>query len=437
MHTLDALRSGALAGARHVRLSAGLTEFPRELFALADTLEVLDLAGNALTTLPDDLPRLAKLRVLFCSGNPFEVLPAVLGACPSLTMIGFKSCRIHSVPAESLPPTLRWLILTDNRIAALPDSIGRCTGLRKLALAGNQLTALPAAMADCTALELVRLAANRLTALPDWLLALPRLSWLAYAGNPCCADLDARWQAAAHARPVAWSALSPEAVLGEGASGVIHRARWARPDGTLPVALKLFKGAMTSDGLPQNEHAACVGAGAHPQLIPVLGEVAEHPAGTDGLVLELIAPTFRALAGPPSLDTCTRDVYPPETRFTPQVARAIARGVASAVDHLHRRGILHGDLYAHNLLHDGVGRIYLGDFGAASFFTPDDGPQARRLIAIEMRAFGCLLEELASHCAPADDPAAIALNELAARCLSVPAALRPDFATVIDALATP
>lgn len=436
MHTLDALRSGALAGARHVRLSAGLTEFPRELFALADTLEVLDLAGNALTTLPDDLPRLAKLRVLFCSGNPFEVLPAVLGACPSLTMIGFKSCRLHTVPAEALPPSLRWLILTDNRIATLPDTIGRCTGLRKLALAGNRLTALPETMAHCTALELVRLSANRLAALPEWLLDLPRLSWLAYAGNPCSETLDAQWQAAAHARPVAWAQLRLEAVLGEGASGVIHRARWAHPDGAQPVAVKLFKGAMTSDGLPENEHAACVGAGPHPQLIPVLGEVADHPAGTDGLVLQLIDPAFRALAGPPSLDTCTRDVYPPDTRFVPPVAWAIARGVAAAVAHLHRRGILHGDLYAHNLLHDGAGRIYLGDFGAASFFAPDDGAQARRLTAIEMRAFGCLLEELSSRIEPADHPDAVALAALANRCLAFPADLRPDFSAVVDALFT-
>jgi Leucine-rich repeat (LRR) protein len=52
------------------------------------------------------------------------VLPEVLGACPALEMIGFKGCRIHTVPAAALPPTLRWLILTDNRIEALPATIG-------------------------------------------------------------------------------------------------------------------------------------------------------------------------------------------------------------------------------------------------------------------------------------------------------------------------
>jgi len=79
MENLDALRSGRLHGAVRLDLSCGLTEFPSEIFDLADTLEVLNLSGNALTSLPHDLPRLRKLRVLFCSDNPFTVLPEVLG----------------------------------------------------------------------------------------------------------------------------------------------------------------------------------------------------------------------------------------------------------------------------------------------------------------------------------------------------------------------
>ena len=66
MHTLEDLNNGALAGAQAVRLvNLGLTEFPQALFALADTLEVLDLSGNQLSSLPEDLRRLHKLRILF------------------------------------------------------------------------------------------------------------------------------------------------------------------------------------------------------------------------------------------------------------------------------------------------------------------------------------------------------------------------------------
>ncbi len=433
MDTLDQLRAGRLAGARHLKLACGLRDFPREIFELSDTLEILDLAGNQLTTLPGDLPRLAKLRVLFCSGNPFEVLPEVLGACPALEMIGFKSCRLHTVPGAALPPTLRWLILTDNRIEALPAGIGRCTRLRKLTLAGNRLTTLPPEMEACTSLELLRIAANRIAIFPDWLLDLPRLTWLAYAGNPFCATLDAAWQTEAHTRPVPWGALETDGVLGEGASGVIHRAAWSAPEGKRSVAVKLFKGEVTSDGLPGSERAACVGAGGHPQLIPVLGEVADHPADTAGLVMALIDPAFRSLAGPPSLDTCTRDVYPDGTRFTPAAALAIARGIAAAAAHLHRRGIVHGDLYAHNILHDGAGRVFLGDFGAASFVPPADPDRARRLAQLEVRAFGHLLEELVERLDAGDVSRALAA--LSTRCLSARPAARPGFDEIAGLLA--
>ena len=96
MHTLEQLRAGALTGVQRLQMRGGLTEFPREIFDLADSLEILDLSGNALSSLPDDLPRLHKLRIIFCSDNQFSELPAVLGACPALTMVGFKANRIRT-----------------------------------------------------------------------------------------------------------------------------------------------------------------------------------------------------------------------------------------------------------------------------------------------------------------------------------------------------
>lgn len=120
MHTLAQLRAGELSGITRLDLSCGLTEFPAEIFDLADTLEILNLSGNALSRLPDDLHRLKRLRVLFCSDNQFTELPACLGQCAALTMIGFKANAIVDVPAAALPPLLRWLILTDNHIETQP-----------------------------------------------------------------------------------------------------------------------------------------------------------------------------------------------------------------------------------------------------------------------------------------------------------------------------
>ena len=436
MHTLDQLRAGQLAGTKLLNLSAGLTEFPREIFTLADTLEILNLTGNALSSLPDDFGRLHQLRVLFCSDNQFTEVPAVLGQCPQLRMVGFKANQIRTLPAAALTPALRWLILTDNRLEALPPEIGHCTQLQKLMLAGNQLTELPDNLANCTKLELLRIAANQLTELPAWLLTMPRLAWLAYAGNPFCARAEAAAVAKHPIRMIDWERLALEQQLGEGASGVIYRARWQRESAApAEVAVKVFKGAVTSDGLPHSEMLACISAGAHPNLIAVEGKLGGHPAGAEGLVLELIDSAFGDLAGPPNFETCTRDVYRPGTTFRPATAWRIARGIAAAAAHLHSQGILHGDLYAHNILNTPEGGALLGDFGAACFFDPSHTAAANALQRLEVRAFGCLLEELLEHCQAAAEPTALAAWwQLQQQCVAPEPATRPLFSKIVQEL---
>lgn len=436
--TLEQLRAGQLAGARQLKLACGLSEFPREIFDLADTLEVLDLSGNALTKLPDDLPRLSRLRIFFASNNPFTELPEVLGRCSQLTMVGFKANRIRKVSGKALAPQLRWLILTDNEIDALPVEIGTCSQLQKLMLAGNRLRELPEELAACTRLELLRLSANQLSELPHWLLRLPRLSWLAYAGNPFNEALETAALIDTPIADIRWAQLKLAQPLGEGASGVIYRADYQpnHTDAWRPVAVKLFKGAVTSDGLPDCEMAACIQGGDHANLIPVTGKVSDHPAGTHGLVMELIDPQFRNLAGPPSLASCTRDIYDHAMRFDLTSALGIAYGIAVAAEHLHLRGVMHGDLYAHNILFDGAERALLGDFGAASFYSLEDRDIGSALQRVEVRAFGCLLEELIERCDGLNAQTDIAAKLVALKddCLSDDIDGRPLFGEIAAVL---
>ncbi|WP_429065677.1 leucine-rich repeat-containing protein kinase family protein [Aeromonas veronii] len=449
MHTLEQLRAGELCGARHLKLCENLTEFPSEILSLKETLEVLDLTGNQLSTLPDELAGFGKLRIIFCSENRFTELPEVLGRCPALTMVGFKANRIATVSAKALPAGLRWLILTDNAIEQLPDELGQCDALQKLMLAGNRLRELPASLANCRNLELLRIAANRIERFPEWLLSLPRLSWLAYSGNPFSEGAEARAIDDAHVAPLAWETLALGELLGQGASGVIHRATLvANPADEVTqasdrgddsqVAVKLFKGAVTSDGLPRCEMAASLVAGTHPNLIKVIGKVADHPSGIPALVMELIDPAFANLAGPPSLDSCTRDVYPEGLHLSVPDALAMAHDIASVAGHLHRAGIMHGDLYGHNILFsrgsDAPARALLGDFGAASLYDRSDRERALGLERLEVRAFGCLLEELLAHCDTQDSPLD-GLHQLKAACLSELPADRPDFAYIERQLA--
>ena len=430
MQTIEQLLSGELIGIRHLKLSCGLTHFPSAIIDLADTLETLDLSSNSLSSLPDEFSRLTKLRIIFCSNNDFTELPEVLGHCPELSMVGFKANRINKVSAKAIPIKLRWLILTDNDLEELPEEIGNCALLQKLMLAGNRLQSLPDSLAQCRRLELLRVAANQLTEFPIWLLSLPRLTWLAYSGNPFSAGFEAEAMSNVLLADIPWSRLELLHIIGEGASGIIHQAKYSVTDAEIHgVAVKLFKGAVTSDGLPHSEMAAAMGAGKHPNLIKVYGSVQDHPLGSQGLVMELIDSDFISLAGPPSLESCTRDIYSLATCFDLSRVLNIAYSIASAAQYLHKLGIMHGDFYAHNILHCGKGQALLGDFGAASFYSNDDVFISEGLERLEVRAFGCVLEELIDRCQafPEEIKALNELINLKVACLADESQNRPLF----------
>lgn len=392
--TLAQLKAGKLQGSTQLKLSCGLTSFPSEIYNLVDTLEVLDLTGNALSSLPDDLDRFTKLRILFCSSNQFTELPAVLGKCPSLSMIGFKANQITHIPEEAIPTdNLRWFIVTDNALTKVPEALGQCKKLQKLMLAGNQLTTLPTSMANCETLELLRISANQFTQLPNWLFELPKLTWLAYAGNPFSNAIEAAHMRQQQALNIDWLQLTIGKELGQGASGITYQAEWQHDGQAETVAVKLFKAGLTSDGLPSCEMHANLIAGEHQNIVGVTGVISNHPEGVQGLVMPLLNPELTILADPPNFDTCSRDVYPTGTKLTSAQVKHISDGVASAMLHLHAQGLVHGDIYAHNILWNDK-QVVLSDLGGASFLPIQDKAMTAALEKLDVRAYHVLVEEL-------------------------------------------
>lgn len=390
--------------------NAGFSSLPEELFAFRN-VELLDLSGNPLSCLPDHFAdSFPKLKTAFFSDCCFKIFPD-LSRCHSLEMIAFKGNGMQTVPEETFPPRLRWLILTNNAIQALPTSIGNCYRLEKCMLAGNCLQALPQTMTKLEHLALLRLAANKFSTLPDWLFQLPSLCWLAFSGNPCAGKASTR------APEIPWSALEIEHVLGEGASGLISQAR-LRITGK-QVAVKVFKGEVTSDGLPSDEMDACIAAGAHPHLIDPLASITGHPERKRGLVLELVPSNYTNLGLPPSMITCTRDNF--DRRLSSASALNVLRGIAAAAVHLHSRKLAHGDLYAHNILINDKGHALFGDFGAATLY------EAWPIEPLEVKAFGWLVDDLMSI-------SSITLHGLRDTCTQSDPKQRPTFAQIVHQL---
>lgn len=398
MHTLSQLKSGELAGIQHLKLSENLTSFPLEILSLAESLEILDLSNNQLASLPEELVQLQKLKIIFASNNHFETLPEVLGQCASLEMVGFKSNEINLVPEISLPPKLRWLILTDNHIETLPDALGERPRLQKLALAGNRITHLPQTLAQSTNLELVRISANQLAECPDQLLGLPKLAWVAFSGNPF-SQSDVKVQSVPEIQS---SSFTLQQVLGQGASGVISKAVWNTDQVSFPddIAVKVFKGEVTSDGYPEDELQACLKVGNHPNLVQSLAQVNEE--GCLALIMNLIPSHYNNLGLPPCFQSCTRDNFSQGLTLSIEQIDKIVLQMEDVFAHLHSQQVCHGDLYAHNTLFDEQANIIFGDFGAATMYHMLTKKQQEQIKQIERRALHHFIDDLLSICAEED-----------------------------------
>lgn len=404
-----------------------LDSFPPEVLELAEDIEILDLSHGHLKSLPNDFGRLHKLRVLFMSHNDFTELPPVLATCPELQTIGAASCKISTI--TELPQNLEALILTNNHLSELPASLGELIHLRKLTLTGNRLSALPHELLNCTDLELIRLAANTFTAPPEWLFDLPNLAWYADASNPYSPP-------ARHIPPtIDWSEVILGIKLGESSKNTVHAA--ALRSSNQEVAVKVFGNQISADGHSADEIKAHLHIPAHPALIRTIAQVHSAPDNKKRLVMARIADDYVSLGNPPTLQTVTRDTYDPTVTFTFLFILQVLRDIASALQHLHRAGLMHGDVYAHNILVNEQGRAILADLGAASFYESSHS-SPRELI--EVKAFGRLMDELLARYQPTsqDDTSACTLLEaLCAKCLlSIPTD-RPTFSeisTVLDAI---
>lgn len=97
---------------------------------------------------------------------------------------------------------------------------------------------------------------------------------------------------------------------------------------------------------------------------------------------------------------------------------------------------MHGDFYAHNIMIDVDANAILGDFGGALYYESDDLELNDSLEKLEIRAFGCLIEELLELSKEDNEDLNVRgfLFELHKLCFNEIVEKRPSFKEILEKL---
>lgn len=127
-------------------------------------LEKLDLEKNDLTSIPEGVKRLTRLRKLILWDNNINNISLQPGDLPNLEEIQLGLNKLTAFPDDlSLLPNLKNISFYENQIRYVSPNIKKFTRLEELDLRGNKISSLPAEFGELKKLKKLNLHENQLS----------------------------------------------------------------------------------------------------------------------------------------------------------------------------------------------------------------------------------------------------------------------------------
>ncbi|XP_036267192.1 leucine-rich repeat and calponin homology domain-containing protein 4 isoform X2 [Pipistrellus kuhlii] len=152
-----------------------LKHFPRgaaRSYDLSDITQA-DLSRNRFPEVPEAACQLVSLEGLSLYHNCLRCLNPALGNLTALTYLNLSRNQLSSLPPYICQLPLRVLIVSNNKLGALPPDISTLGSLRQLDVSSNELQSLPSELCSLSSLRDLNVRRNQLSTLPEELGDLP------------------------------------------------------------------------------------------------------------------------------------------------------------------------------------------------------------------------------------------------------------------------
>lgn len=159
-----------------------LSRLPEEIARLKK-LKILHVNSNQLSCLPEELGRCSNLKQIQAGSNLLTRLPASLSRLNKLEALGLENNPLDSTTENFIfPPQLKSLTLAGRAIRQTPASLRNCKRLKYLEITKTSITSLPLWLNELKEMDWLVLDDNRLAAIPD-LQGLHKLRVFRVSGN--------------------------------------------------------------------------------------------------------------------------------------------------------------------------------------------------------------------------------------------------------------
>ena len=142
-----------------------IVEFSVEVFQHCTALRHLDLGLNRLSGLDASINSLCELRVLLLPENDLKALPETLRECVHLQELDVHKNRLKNLPQLGMLQ-LRKLRCSKNELTSLPSSLSSCLKLEHLDCAANRIKSIPS-LEDLECLKVLDAMDNALGRCPE------------------------------------------------------------------------------------------------------------------------------------------------------------------------------------------------------------------------------------------------------------------------------